>query len=107
MHFFVVYKAKQLLPTIVSRISDGRYTMTSAKVRFNYFSPYIKLIDAHLSPATPGMDEEYEVRVDSLYISNESILLRCFATLLDLVFDSFEISKCKFDFNDAEVFQRI
>jgi len=74
MHFFVVYKAKQLLPTIVSRISDGRYTMTSAKVRFNYFSPYIKLIDAHLSPATPGMDEEYEVRVDSLYLSIESIL---------------------------------
>lgn len=74
IHFFVVYKAKQLLPTIVSRISDGRYTMTSAKVRFHYFSPYIKLIDAHLSPATPGMDEEYEVKVDSLYLSIESIL---------------------------------
>lgn len=74
IHFFVVYKAKQLLPTIVSRVSDGRYTMTSAKVRFHYFSPYIKLIDAHLLPATPGMDEEYEVRVDSLYLSIESIL---------------------------------
>lgn len=74
IHFFVVYKAKQLLPTIVSRVSDGKYTMTSAKVRFHYFSPYIKLIDAHLSPATPGMDEEYEVRVDSLFLSIESIL---------------------------------
>lgn len=74
IHFFVVYKAKQLLPTIVSRVSDGRYTMTSAKVRFHYFSPYIKLIDAHLSPTTPGMDEEYDVRVDSLYLSIESIL---------------------------------
>ncbi len=74
IHFFVVYKAKQLLPTIVSRVSDGKYTLTSAKVRFHYFSPYIKLVDAHLRPATPGMDEEYEVKVDSLYLSIESII---------------------------------
>lgn len=73
-HFFIVYKAKQLLPTIVSRVSDGKYTMTSAKLRFHYFSPSLMLIDAHLRPATRGMDEEYEVKVDSLYLSIESVL---------------------------------
>lgn len=74
LHLFVTYKAKQLLPTLVSRITDGRYTLTAKKFRFSYFSPYVKLAGVSLRPVATDMDEEYSVDVDSLSLSIESII---------------------------------
>ena len=74
LHFFVNYKAKQLLPSLVSKMSDGKYTMTSKSFNFSYFSPYLKLSGVHLYPKLSDMDEEYHVRIDSFYLSIESII---------------------------------
>lgn len=74
VHFFVLSQLKKLLPTLIETLSDGKYALTYDQVRFQYFSPYMKLKGVHLKPTSDSMDEAYEVKVDSLYLSLESIL---------------------------------
>lgn len=63
-----------LLPGLVAKMSKGKYTMTSTKFAFDYFSPYLTLTGVHLKPAKPDLDEAYEVTIDSFYLSIESFL---------------------------------
>ncbi len=74
IHFFVTSQIKRILPTLVEQLSDGEYQLTYHHLKFEYFSPYLKLSKVRLAPLKPGLDNEYEVSVDSLYLSLESIL---------------------------------
>ncbi len=74
VHFFVTTQLKKILPSLVENLSDGKYALTYEQVRFRYFSPYMKLKGVHLKAIGDSMDEAYEVKVDSVYLSLESIL---------------------------------
>jgi hypothetical protein len=74
VHLFVTSQLKKVLPTLVENLSDGKYALTYEQVRFNYFSPYMRLRGVHLKPTGDSMDEVYEVTVDSVFLSLESVL---------------------------------
>ena len=74
IHFVVTTQVKRLLPTLVEQLSDGEYSLTYNKLKFEYFSPYLKLDKVRFAPLKNELDVTYEVTVDSLYLSLESII---------------------------------
>jgi hypothetical protein len=74
IHFIVTTQVKRLLPTLVEQLSNGEYGLSYNKIRFEYFSPYLKLSKVKFAPLKQGLDTEFEVSVDSLYLSLESII---------------------------------
>jgi hypothetical protein len=74
LHLFLTYRARQLLPSLVSAITDGRYRLSAETFHLSYLNPEVRLAGVTLEPAVRGLDEEYHVKVDSLYLSIASIL---------------------------------
>ena len=74
LHFFIAYRARMILPTLVREMSDGNYTMTVKKLRFNYVNPSITLTGISFRPVTDSLDQTYMVNADSLVLKIEKIL---------------------------------
>jgi hypothetical protein len=74
VHLFVTRQVRRLLPTIVESLTEGEYSLSYEKLSFDYFNPYLRLTGAELQPLKEGMTEQYRVKVDSLYLSLESLI---------------------------------
>jgi len=74
LHFFVSYKARMILPSLVRQMSDGTYTMTAKKLRFNYLNPSITLTGISFHPIKDNLDQTYAVTADSLVLKIDRIL---------------------------------
>ena len=75
LHLFITYKARMILPTLVRQMSDGNYTMTAKKLRFNYLNPSITLTGITFRPVkADSLDQTYEVHADTLVLRIERIL---------------------------------
>ncbi len=74
LHFFIAYKARLILPSLVRDLSDGNYTMTANKLRFNYLNPSITLSGISFRPVTNNLDQTYEVHADTIVLAIEKIL---------------------------------
>ena len=74
LHLFLSYRARKILPSLVSAITDGKYRLSAERYSLNYFDPDLRMTGIRLEPAVQGLDEEYHVRVDSLYLNIASIL---------------------------------
>jgi len=74
VHFFIARQVRKILPNLVESLTDGQYSFSYTKLSFDYFSPFLRLTSAELHPLGKDLDEEYHVKVDSLYLSIESLL---------------------------------
>ena len=55
-------------------MSDGNYTMTAKKLRFNYLNPSITLTGISFHPLKENLDQTYDVIADTLVLRIEKIL---------------------------------
>ncbi|HEX5667969.1 MAG TPA: hypothetical protein VFX73_04140, partial [Chitinophagaceae bacterium] len=74
VHIFVTTQIRRILPTLVEQLSDGDYKLSYGHLKFGYFSSSLNMSEVKLTPLRKGLDTEYEVSVDSIYLSLESFL---------------------------------
>lgn len=74
IHFFVTSQVRKLLPNLVNDISGGTYRLRYQNLKFNYFNPYMTLTGVHLQPVRASMDEEHDVKADTVLLSLESFI---------------------------------
>jgi hypothetical protein len=55
-------------------MSDGNYTMTAKKLRFNYFNTSITITGISFHPLKENLDQTYDVIADTLVLRIEKIL---------------------------------
>ncbi len=74
LHLFIAYRARMMLPALVKQMSDGNYTMTAKKLRFNYLNPSIRLTGISFHPIVEGLDQTYQITADTLVLKIDKIL---------------------------------
>ena len=73
-HLFISYKIRQLLPKLVTQLSEGHYELRYHTLDFHYFRPKLLLTGIQMKPVGDSLETAYTVSIDSISLSIHSYL---------------------------------